>query len=107
MGNFIFKSTPWTLSQTTDGDVVDWESDCGWFDELLPIYWRWVADLKLVWTEDQEADNSDKAGLLDSYFKYNLSEQWNIQQEQKQSLTLGLEDHKHLDECLPAILAIE
>jgi casein kinase I family protein HRR25 len=96
---------PDTLSRTADGGVVDWESDRGWFDELVPIYRRRMADLEWVCTEDQPADSSDKRCLSDSYYEYDLSEWRNIQQEL--SLSLGLEDYSSLDAQLPVISAIE
>jgi casein kinase I family protein HRR25 len=98
---------PDTLFRTAEGHVVDWESDRGWFDELVPTYRRRAADLERVWTEDQQADNSDEGDLSDSYFGYDLSEWRNIQQERKQSIILGLEKYDYLDAQLPVILAIE
>ena len=98
---------PDTLSQTAEWDVVDWESERGWFDELVPIYRRRAADLERVLTDDQQAGNSDEGDLSDSYFGYDLSEWRNIQQERKQSIGPGLENYDCLDAQLPVISAIE
>jgi hypothetical protein len=88
---------PNTLSHTTEGDVVDWESDRGWFDELVPIYQRRGADLAWGRTDD----DSD-----DSYRGCDFTEWQNIQRERK-SMTLGLENYDHLDTQLPIISAID
>jgi hypothetical protein len=42
----IHSLCPHTLSQTSIGNVVDWESAWGWFDELVPIYRRRAAELE-------------------------------------------------------------
>jgi hypothetical protein len=102
----IHSLEPDTLHRTTDGDVVDWESDRGWFDELVPIYRRRAMDLERVWT-DQQCDNNDERSLSDSYFEYDLSEWRNVQQECEQSLSLGFENYSCLDAQLPVISAIE
>jgi casein kinase I family protein HRR25 len=64
---------PDTLHRTVNGDVVDWESNRGWFDELVPIYRRGEIDLERVWT-DQQGDKNDARSLSDSYFDHDLSE---------------------------------
>ena len=98
---------PATLPRTAEWDVADWESDRGWFDELVPIYWRRAADLERVWTDDQQAGSSNEGDLSDSYFGYDLSEWRNIQQEQKQPIGPGLGNYDCLDAQLPVISAIE
>lgn len=97
---------PDTFSQTADGDVVDWDSDRGWFDELVPIHRRRLADRGWALTEDQQADDSDEGDLSDSYFQEDLSQWRDIQQERKQSLSLGLDNYDYLNAELPVISAI-
>jgi casein kinase I family protein HRR25 len=97
---------PDTLHRTANGDVVDWESNRGWFDELVPIYRRRAIDLERVWT-DPQGDQNDARSLSDSYFECDLSEWRNVQLEREQSLSLGFENYSCLDAQLPVISAIE
>jgi len=100
----IHSLCPDTLSQTSSGNAVDWESTQGWFDELVPIYRRRAADLEWAWSE---CDMIGQRNLEDSYFNRDLSQWRNAQGECAESLGLSPESYADLHAQLLVISGIE
>ena len=93
---------PDTLTHTASGQVVDWESVRGWFDQLIPNLKRLAADDGYEWAL---MENQQKICLSDSYYGSDFSEWRNVQQELSHSP--GLVDYSGLDAQLPVISTIE
>ncbi|OJA15499.1 hypothetical protein AZE42_08257 [Rhizopogon vesiculosus] len=100
---------PDTISHTVSGQVVDWESERGWFDQLNPILRRRALDGEFGWalTEYQQSDGTDEASLSDSYYGDDFTEWRDVQQELDPSINLGLVDYSRLDAQIPVISSIE
>ncbi|OAX43421.1 kinase-like protein [Rhizopogon vinicolor AM-OR11-026] len=100
---------PDTISHTANGQVVGWESERGWFDQLNPILRRRAVDGEFGWalTEYQQSDGTDEASLSDSYYGDDFTEWRDVQQELDPSINLGLVNYSRLDAQIPVISSIE
>ena len=98
----VHSLSPDTLTYTASGQVVDWESERGWFDQLIPILKKLAFDDGYEWAL---MENRQKTRLTDSYYESDFSEWRNVQQEL--SHCLSLVDYSGLDAQLPVISTIE
>lgn len=101
----IHPMNPVAFWETTDNQIVDWESEKGWFDELIPLCQRRLYDEQRNGSTDEETKDSD--AIYDSYYDGDRSEWSYIQRERADSLTLGWSNYELIDFQIPVIREIE
>jgi len=101
---------PDTLSHTASGQVTDWESERGWFEQLNPILKRRALDDEIGYalTEYQKSDaEGEEESYSNSFWADDFTLWWRIRQENDFSRSLGLADYSEFDAQLPVISSIE